>query len=30
MDIFHAERQTLESNFKVTVTNIGCFTPVVK
>lgn len=29
MDIFHAERQTLESNFKVQ-TNIDCFQPVVK
>ena len=30
MDIFHAERQTLQSNFRVTVTNIGCFVPVVR
>ncbi len=30
MDIFHAERQTLESNFRVEVTNIGCFVPVVR
>jgi fibro-slime domain-containing protein len=30
MDIFHAERQTTESNFKVTVTNIGCFEPVIR
>jgi fibro-slime domain-containing protein len=30
MDIFHAERQTTESNFRVTVTNIGCFVPVVR
>lgn len=29
MDIFHAERQTLESNFKVE-TNIDCFEPVVR
>lgn len=28
MDIFHAERQTLESNFKVQ-TNITCFEPVI-
>lgn len=27
MDIFHAERQTVESNFRVE-TNISCFTPV--
>jgi fibro-slime domain-containing protein len=28
MDIFHAERQTTESNFRIE-TNIKCFTPVV-
>jgi fibro-slime domain-containing protein len=28
MDIFHAERQTLESNFRIE-TNISCFEPVV-
>jgi fibro-slime domain-containing protein len=28
MDIFHAERQTLESNFRIE-TNIKCFVPVV-
>ena len=28
MDIFHAERQTLESNFRIE-TNISCFVPVV-
>ncbi len=27
MDVFHAERQTTGSNFKIT-TNIKCFTPV--
>ena len=30
MDIFHAERQTTRSSFRVTVTKIGCFTPVVR
>lgn len=30
MDIFHAERQTTASNFKVTVTNIGCFETVIR
>jgi fibro-slime domain-containing protein len=29
MDIFHAERQTVESNFRIQ-TNIKCFEPVVK
>jgi fibro-slime domain-containing protein len=29
MDIFHAERQTAESNFRIQ-TNIKCFEPVVK
>lgn len=29
MDIFHAERQTAESNFRIE-TNIKCFTPVVR
>jgi fibro-slime domain-containing protein len=29
MDIFHAERQTEQSNFKVT-TNIACFVPIIR
>jgi len=28
MDIFHAERHTNQSNFRIT-TNIDCFTPVI-
>ena len=29
MDLFHAERETSNSNFRLSATNISCFTPVV-